>query len=152
MANEQDIKTIKELEDETYKSALEAIEVKLDTSNNIDDIVQACETYIKILNNRTRYAIITANKDAIPKVASMTSIDKLAKSGIDLCISKIINNKISVHFDSTYIKDDCFLNGSYGVGDTVEEAAADYIKQIEGKPIVINPSSKNRREITFTCK
>lgn len=79
----------------------------------------------------------------------MTSIDRLARTGIDLCISKIVTGKIAVHFESTYVKDGCFLCGEFGLGDTVEEAAADYIKKLEGKTIVVEPSYKNRREILF---
>lgn len=79
----------------------------------------------------------------------MTSIDRLARVGIDLRISEIINGKIAVHFESTYVKDDCFLVGEFGRGDTVEEAASDYIRRLEGKTIVVEPSSKNKREILF---
>ena len=65
-------------------------------------------------------------------------------------ISKIIiSDEIAVHFESAYVKDGCFLCGEFGRGDTVEEAAADYIKKLEGKTIVVEPSSKNRREILF---
>lgn len=79
----------------------------------------------------------------------MTSIDRLAKTNIDLEVFRIINDRTAVCFKDTYVKDGCLLVGEFGRGDTVEEAAADYIEKLQGKTIVVNPSSKNRREILF---
>lgn len=79
----------------------------------------------------------------------MTAIDRLAKTGIDLRISKNIYGKITVSFKNAYLKDACLLIGNYGRGDTVEEAALDYINALQGKTVVVNPTSKDRREIVL---
>lgn len=78
----------------------------------------------------------------------MTSIDKLAKTGIELEIRQT-GKGILVDFKDTYVKDSCFLIDEYGRGETVEEAASNYIKNLQGKTIVVNPYSKNRRQLVF---
>lgn len=78
----------------------------------------------------------------------MTSIDKLAKTGIELEIRQI-GEEILVDFKDVYVKDNYFLIDKYGRGETVEEAASNYIKNLQGKIIVVNPYSENRRQLVF---
>ena len=78
----------------------------------------------------------------------MNSIDRLANTTLSLIVEKtVLDNKFIVYFKDTYVSDGCVLIGIYGIGDSAEEAAADYYEQIKGKKLIANPSSKTRKEV-----
>ena len=72
------------------------------------------------------------------RIKSLASVFPL-EVGVDC------NEKITINFIRGYVSDYPFLIGKHGVGSTVEEAAEDYYRQIQGKKIVID-SPNNRRE------
>lgn len=80
----------------------------------------------------------------------MSNIDKLANVTVNLIVEKRkLDNKIMVHFEDAYESDGCVLIGLYGTGESVEEAATNYYEKIKGKKMIVNPSSKTRKEIIF---
>lgn len=75
-------------------------------------------------------------------------IDRLANTTLSLIVGKrIIDNKFTVYFKDTYISDGCVLIGTSGIGESAEEAAANYYEKIKGKKLIANPSSKTRKEV-----
>ena len=50
-------------------------------------------------------------------------------------------------FANSDIKEDCFLIGTYGDGDTVLDAIKAYCSEIEGKELVIQALDGERKEI-----
>ena len=62
-------------------------------------------------------------------------IEALAKIE-DVIISTDFKGRYQVSFDRSWVKDGSALFGKYGTGDTVEEAAEDYLRQISGQRIL----------------
>ena len=86
----------------------------------------------------------------------MNGIDKLAKLSLKLETTveiSAVEQRWSVHIcvrlADTYIGKDGALIGRFGYGKTTEEAAKDYLKEIDGERLIIHPSSKSRKEIIF---
>lgn len=78
----------------------------------------------------------------------MKASEKLLNlEGRMLSVGKNINGKVYVHYERCYVKDWCFLIGSYGTGNNFEEACEDYLSKIKGKTIVFNAESSNREEV-----
>lgn len=78
----------------------------------------------------------------------MKASEKLLNlEGRMLSVGKNINGKTYVHYERCDIKDGCFLIGSYGTGNSFEEACEDYLNKISGKTIVFNAESSNREEV-----
>ena len=50
------------------------------------------------------------------------------------------------HSETKINKSDCILAGSYGNGNTPEEALNNYIKEIQGKVLVFDAMSDKRQE------
>lgn len=73
---------------------------------------------------------------------------RLLKSNNHLEVFQIINGKIGVNFSNCWVKDDCFLIGEFGRGDTFEEACEDYIDKIQGKTLVFEEYGR-RREVSL---
>lgn len=86
---------------------------------------------------------IKALEKAVPLPKKQGLIDKLLETDKNLSIGKDINGNITVRFEYGYIKDDGVLIGSFGKGETFEEAVIDYCRQISGKTLVFDyPNSK----------
>jgi hypothetical protein len=79
----------------------------------------------------------------------MTALETLVNTGFKLRIYK--NNsigKIQIDFPEWYVKDGIVLEGAWGGGKTIEEAARDYLEKIKNKTLV-SGIGKGRREIKF---
>lgn len=74
-------------------------------------------------------------------------VDKLLETGKDLAIGKDLEGNTTVCFEYGYIKDGDFLIGSFGRGKTLEEAIADYCRQISGKTLVFDYPDGKRETI-----
>lgn len=78
----------------------------------------------------------------------MKSSEKLLNlKGRMLSVGKNINGKVYVRYERCDVKDGCFLIGTYGTGNSFEEACDDYLDKISGKTIVFNAESSNREEV-----
>ena len=78
----------------------------------------------------------------------MKASEKLLNlEGRMLFVGKNINGKVYVRYECCDVKDGCFLIGTYGTGNSFEEACEDYLKKISGKTIVFNAESSNREEV-----
>lgn len=77
----------------------------------------------------------------------MKASEKLLNLGKRIIVDKNIYGKIYVHYENCYVKDDCFLIGKYGTGNSFEEACEDYLNKISGKTIVFNAHSNNCEEV-----
>ena len=64
-----------------------------------------------------------------------------------LKVGRNINGKVYVHYERCDVKDGCFLIGTYGTGNSFEEAREDYLNKISGKTIVFNALSSDREEV-----
>ena len=64
-----------------------------------------------------------------------------------LKVGRNINGKVYVHYERCDVKDGCFLIGTYGTGNSFEEACEDYLNKISGKTIVFDAESRNREEV-----
>ena len=64
-----------------------------------------------------------------------------------LKVGRNINGKVYVHYERCDVKDWCFLIGTYGTGNSFEEACEDYLNKISGKTIVFDAESRNREEV-----
>ena len=62
-------------------------------------------------------------------------IEALAKIE-DVRIGTDYKGRYQVSFDHSWVKDGSALLGKYGTGDTVDEAAEDYLRQISGQRIL----------------
>lgn len=58
--------------------------------------------------------------------------DRLVNSGFDVVISRQKNGNIHICFKDMVIRRNAVLITEYGIGDTIEEAAKDYIRIITG--------------------
>lgn len=78
----------------------------------------------------------------------MKASEKLLNlEGRMLSVGKNINGKVYVHYDRCDVKEGCFLIGTYGTGNSFEEACEDYLDKISGRTIVFNAESSNREEV-----
>lgn len=78
----------------------------------------------------------------------MKASEKLLNlEGRMLSVGKNIKGKVYVHYERCDVKDGCFLIGSYGIGNSFEEACEDYLNKISGKTVVFNAESSNREEV-----
>lgn len=57
--------------------------------------------------------------------------------------------QIIVYCDSVYIKEGNFLIGSFGKGNTIIEAIADYLSQLRGKTVVIYRKDGSRIDLVL---
>lgn len=64
-------------------------------------------------------------------------IEALAKIE-DVCISTDYEGHFQVSFDRGWVRDGSALIGKCGRGNTIEEAANDYLRQISGQRIVVD--------------
>lgn len=82
----------------------------------------------------------------------MTALERLLNTGYRLEVFQVnggIENDIGVKFKDSEIKDGMFLISEYGVGQTLEEACEDYIRQISGQTLVFHAYTDHRTEATF---
>ena len=75
--------------------------------------------------------------------------ERLLIDGAVLEARKLEGGIITVCYKDGYVKDGCALRGTLGEGKTIEDAANDYYRKIQGKTIVFHPDSKARREVTL---
>ena len=79
----------------------------------------------------------------------MTALETLVNTGFHL---DIYRNEglgiIQVEFPKWYVKDGPVLEGTWGGGKTIEEAARDYLYKIKNKTLV-SGVGESRREIKF---
>lgn len=54
---------------------------------------------------------------------------------------------IAVSYTNAEVKDGYFLIGTFGVGNTFEDACEDYISKVRGKTLVFGACTKNRKEV-----
>lgn len=78
----------------------------------------------------------------------MKASERLLRTENYLTVFKMINGKIGVHFENCEVKDGCFLIGTFGRGNTFEEACENYLEQIQGKTLVFNIYG-NRKEVVL---
>ena len=79
----------------------------------------------------------------------MNAVDRLLSlSFADLVVSKTYG-KITVHYQSAYIKDDGLLIGTFGTGDTFEEASENYLQKISGKTLVFDFPNRKKEVIVL---
>ena len=78
----------------------------------------------------------------------MKASERLLNTENSLVVFKMINGKIGVHFENCEVKDGCFLIGTFGRGNTFEEACENYLEQIQGKTLVFNTYG-NRKEVVL---
>lgn len=77
----------------------------------------------------------------------MKASEKLLNINKRIIVDKNVHGKVYVHYENCYVKEDCFLIGTFGTGCDFEEACEDYLNKISGKTIVFNPKSSNREEV-----
>lgn len=79
----------------------------------------------------------------------MTALEILVNSGFDVKIRKNeYLGKYQVDFPGWYVKDGPVLEGAWGGGQTIEEAARDYLDKIKNKTLV-SGICESRQEIKF---
>ena len=78
----------------------------------------------------------------------MKASERLLNTEYSLVVFKMVNGKIGVHFENCEVKDGCFLIGTFGRGNTFEEACENYLEQIQGKTLVFNTYG-NRKEVVL---
>lgn len=79
----------------------------------------------------------------------MTALETLVNTGFNLQIRKNeYSGQYQVDFPEWYVKDGIVLCGTWGGGQTIEEAAADYLGKIKNQTLV-SGMGKNRKEIKF---
>ena len=82
----------------------------------------------------------------------MTALERLLNTGYHLDVFQWNDGKetgIGVHFQDCETKDGMFLVGTFGSGQTFEEACENYIRQISGKTLVFHAYTDRRTEVTF---
>ena len=82
----------------------------------------------------------------------MTAFEKLINTGYHLDVFRWENgNKtgVGVSFNHAEVKKGTFLVGTFGSGQTFEEACEDYIRQISGKTLVFHAYTDRRTEVIF---
>ena len=78
----------------------------------------------------------------------MKASERLLRTENSLTVFKMINEKIGVHFENCEVKDGYFLIGTFGRGNTFEEACEDYLERIQGQTLVFNIFG-NRKEVVL---
>ena len=80
---------------------------------------------------------------------TMTALETLVNTGFHL---DVYQNEglgiIQITFPKWYVKDGGVLEGTWGGGKTIEEAAADYLGKIKNQTLV-SGMGKDRKEIKF---
>lgn len=82
----------------------------------------------------------------------MSAFERLINTGYHLDVFKWENGTetgIGVSFDHAEVKKGTFLVGTFGSGQTFEEACEDYIRQISGKTLVFHEYTDHRKEVMF---
>ena len=59
-----------------------------------------------------------------------------------------VDGKVCVDYRNGEVKSGAFLVTEFGSGNTFEKACDDYLSKIQGKTLVFNAYSANRREVT----
>lgn len=77
----------------------------------------------------------------------MNAQDILLSLGKRLDVWKVPSGKVAVSYQKCEVKDGYFLCGTYGTGETFDDACEDYIKQIRGKTLVFQAYTDKREEI-----
>ena len=62
-------------------------------------------------------------------------------------VRRVPDGKITVSYQRCEVKDGHFLRGTYGIGETFQEACEDYFSQLHGKTLVFNAYTSSREEI-----
>ena len=115
------------------------MQIVIDIPRKVYDALKHMDFDANLVVDEMRNSI--ANGTPLPKKQGL--IDKLLETEKNLSIGKDINGNITVRFEYGYIKDDGVLIGSFGKGETFEEAVIDYCRQISGKTLVFDyPNSK----------
>jgi hypothetical protein len=78
----------------------------------------------------------------------MKASERLLNTEYSLVVFKMVNGKIGVHFENCEVKDECFLIGEFGRGNTFEEACENYLERLQGKTLVFNAYG-NRKEVVL---
>lgn len=76
-----------------------------------------------------------------------SSIERLLQLEGKCLMVRMRSGRYIVSFAHCEVKNGGFLKSCDGVGDTVEDAANEYMAQISGKTLVFNAESKNREEV-----
>ena len=80
----------------------------------------------------------------------MTFLEQLVtNSGETIVINKDINDNFVVHIDKCDVYTNPGALGVCGRGETVEQAAKDYIQKISGKTLVFNYGTESERFAKF---
>lgn len=82
----------------------------------------------------------------------MKAFERLLNTGYHLDVFRWENyneSGIGVHFQDCETKDGIFLVGTFGRGQTFEEACEDYVHKISGKTIVFHAYTDSRKEVVF---
>lgn len=67
------------------------------------------------------------------------SLNKLLDLGLeDIKIWKMFDGLIALMYDNSFVEIEGWYVGEFGKGKTIEEAADDYVKKINGKLLVFN--------------
>lgn len=77
----------------------------------------------------------------------MTDARRLLALNRDLVVWTVPDGDIAVGYQYGYVKDEPFLVGTFGTGDTFEAACSDYLSKISGKTLVFDPPRGTREEI-----
>lgn len=80
------------------------------------------------------------------------SLIKLLDLGLeDVKIWKLFDGTIGLAYANSYVTDGDWLTGAFGKGNTIEEAADDYVKKINGKTVVFynDDSVENEAKVEF---
>lgn len=76
-------------------------------------------------------------------------VERLADTDFTVEIDKNCCGDYIVSLKGCEIKEGGMLIGEYGVGNSVEEAASDYIKKVSGKTLVCDAWKESRREFNI---
>ncbi len=83
----------------------------------------------------------------------MKASDKLLNLRFrSLKVFRIMNGNIAVKLQGAWVEEGAVLRAEVGRGASFEEACDEYLKCIEGKKLVFDPHTKNRKEIFFPSK
>lgn len=77
----------------------------------------------------------------------MKDIERLLSLGKHLEVWKLPSEEIAVAYQDCFIKDGMFGVGMFGVGESFDEACADYIQKIAGQTLVFDGLLQKREEV-----
>lgn len=79
------------------------------------------------------------------------SLNKLLDLGLeDIRIWKLYNGTIGLAYNNSYVTSGDWLTGAFGCGNTIEEAADDYVNKINNKVVVfVNEDELNEVNVKF---